>query len=270
MTPDESADAPRETGGRDGVESVADFPFTAGSRRLLIHCCYHKVGTRWMRGILEEIGQRFGLRFYKVIGPSNQALPPNTDILFDRQSRTDLAVLSDFRASHMIRDPRDVVVSGYHYHLWTKEEWVHQPKEAYGGFSYQAYLNSLDPEDGLIAEIERCAGLFRRMAAWNYHDPRFFEIRYESLVHDDGIFRALFRHYGFDSDAIAIAIAIAKAHGFESKTSRKLGDVVEGTALRSGVPGQWREYFTERIKDRFKSVAQQPLVDLGYETGSDW
>ena len=41
----------------------------------------------------------------------------------------------------MIRDPRDCVVSGYFYHLWTNEAWAHQPQDLFNGLSYQQHLN---------------------------------------------------------------------------------------------------------------------------------
>ena len=33
----------------------------------------------------------------------------------------------------MIRDPRDVIVSGYFYHQWTDEPWANEPRPELGG-----------------------------------------------------------------------------------------------------------------------------------------
>jgi hypothetical protein len=40
--------------------------------------------------------------------------------------------------------------------------------------------------------------------------------------------------------------------------------------FRKGQPGNWREHFTEANKARFKDLAGDLLVRLGYEQGEDW
>lgn len=65
--------------------------------------------------------------------------------------------LSDcsYRGLHLIRDPRDVILSGMHYHLRAPEKWLHDPEPDYGGLSYQEKLNSLDGDGRLFLEMER-------------------------------------------------------------------------------------------------------------------
>jgi len=40
--------------------------------------------------------------------------------------------------------------------------------------------------------------------------------------------------------------------------------------FRKGQPGNWKEYFTEDNKKRFKAVAGDLLIRLGYEKNNDW
>ena len=40
--------------------------------------------------------------------------------------------------------------------------------------------------------------------------------------------------------------------------------------LRKGVVGDWQNYFTSENKERFKSIAGELLVDLGYTKSLDW
>lgn len=42
-----------------------------------------------------------------------------------------------------VRDPRDVVVSGYFYHRTTKEPWVLQPRPEYRRKSYQEVCSAI-------------------------------------------------------------------------------------------------------------------------------
>jgi len=172
----------------------------------------------------------------------------------------------------MIRDPRDVVVSGYHYHLWTKERWAHLPQEKYGGQSYQQHLKGLSKDDGLLAEIERSAGtVIRDMAAWDYNRPEFLELRYETVLADeDSEFERAFRFYGFSDDAVAYALQVVVEQSFRTKTGRAVGETATNSHLRSGAPGQWREQFGPQHVERFKELAGESLVRLGYETDDGW
>ena len=59
-----------------------------------------------------------------------------------------------YRFIHAIRDPLEVVLSGYQYHLKTTERWANRPDRRYNGTSYRQYLNHLGLDDGLRAEVK--------------------------------------------------------------------------------------------------------------------
>lgn len=246
---------------------------------LLVHCCYHKAGTHWMKGILNRLCERHDMTLERIqhsdlFGEGYKSIRPELlehDVLLDGHSRIDLSELPRFRGSHMIRDPRDMTVSGYFYHLWAREKWLHVAKPKFGNRTYQQQLNSLNREDGLIQEVERFAGSFRQMADWNYNHPDMFELRYETLLIDDGtLYRQLFSHYGFNEAGIRAGLRIAEKSRFEARAKRNVGKVQEGSVMRSGKPGQWQEHFTPRVRDRFKELAGDVLVRLGYESDHNW
>ena len=239
-----------------------------GPPPLIVHSCYHKTGTHWLKKVLLSVKRKFGLPF-RVF---ENAEPVFTDgILFDGHSKLKLENVPDAIVSHLIRDPRDIVVSGYHYHLWTPERWVRKPNPALNGKSYQQYLNSVDRETGILAEITRCKELFDRMGSWPYGRTNVLELKYENLICDiEEGFRSLFRHYGFNECAVWQCVEIAIENSFLRKTNRGLGDVLEGTVTRSGMPGQWRECFSEEIKNHFRTVSGNLLQTLAYEQNDDW
>lgn len=251
------------------IRRLTRNPFAPGqSARLLLHCCHHKTGTAWSRAVLHAVAGHYGLRFEIVRGHRPH---PGTAVVLKNDSQIDVATLPDFLGSHMIRDPRDVVVSAYFYHLWTKEAWAHEPSPEYGGLSYQAYLCSLPREEGLLAEIRHSLPVIEQMARWDYTDPRFLELRYEDAIADETTtFTALFRHYGFNPDAVATSVGIARRFSFERLAGRRLGEASEGSHLRSGQPGQWREVFNDEHGALFKEVAGLALVAIGYETDNRW
>ena len=248
--------------------SPKESPF-CGQPQLIVHGAYHKMGTVWLMRVLERVAEHFGLTLQKSNSRSDQ-LDLQTDILFLNHSHLPLDTLGQFVGSHMIRDPRDVIVSGYFYHLWTEESWVHAPDARYNGQSYQQHLQSLDQHAGLLAEIERYAKYISDwcMLDWNYSDERFFEIRYEALVADESaVFQQLFSHYGFHDQAISVCLELAATQSFERVTKRKAGKVLPNSHLRSGKPGQWREVLAEDHVSAIERSMKPLLVHLGYWDG---
>jgi hypothetical protein len=172
----------------------------------------------------------------------------------------------------MIRDPRDVAVSAYHYHLWTKEEWVHLPIDRFGGRSYQEHLNSVDAEEGLGLEIQHtCVDPVYDMLTWDYGRDDFLELRYEDLVQDErALFASVFRHYGLTREATERALALVEQASFRNITGREIGEVGTQSHLRSGRPGEWREHFQPSHVALWKEHAPGSLVQLGYEPDEQW
>ena len=140
------------------------------------------------------------------------------------------------------------------------------PRDKLGGRTYQEHLRSLDSEDGLIFEMERSSHHnISVMIGWDYDDSRIFELKYEDLIADEeASFDQLFRHYGFREDAHRMALEAALSQSFKRVAKRKVGEVEEGSHMRSGAPGQWRDLFTSRHVDKFKKLFGDGLDDLGY------
>jgi hypothetical protein len=245
-------------------------PFTGGQGSTIVHVAHHRIGTVWFRNVLTVVARRFGLSFQRVEGES--ARPDGDVLLYPHARLFNRPRLEAFRGTHLIRDPRDVVVSAYHYHLWTHEKWVHIPSPEYGGISYQEYLRSLSPKDGIAAEIRRSAGLdLADMGAWDYSQPDFLELRYEDLVADEAYqFGRIFRHYGFSESAVERCVDLALRFSFQTTTGRSIGEVQEGSHRRSGKPGQWREVFTPDHKVLFRELNGDVLQRLGYVSGDNW
>ncbi len=248
---------------------VVESPFASGAGAArIVHVGYHRGGTTWFSNVLHAVAMHFGLPFQNC---AQEHLRRSTRVYLCNDGIIDLEPLDGLVGSHMIRDPRDLVVSGYFFHLWTDEPWAHRPRPEYGGRSYQQYLKSLDRDSGLAVEIERTGPSIRRMLAWNYADPRFLELRYEQVMADEqAAFHRIFRHYGFTESAVAAAVAIAGRHNFTSVSGRKVGQKSERSHLRSGQAGQWHEVLTAAHKARFKELYGDAVVTLGYERHNDW
>jgi len=262
---------------RSRMRRLTRSPFDADrGPAVLVHGAHHKVGTVWFQRVLSTVAGFYGLRFTEVPesdGAPGRAIIPGRDIdlvVYDRANdfRPQDFAGRDCRASHLIRDPRDIVVSGYHYHLRTAEAWVLEPQERYGGLSYQAFLHSVDEHDGLLAEIERCArSTLADMDRWTYSRPGILELRYEDAVRDEvATFSRLFRFYGFDDAAVAQGLRIVD--GFSRRGGSPAGDT--DPHVRSGQPGEWRRVFGGDHVDLFKELTGDLVVRLGYEEEPNW
>lgn len=238
-------------------------------KKLIVHCCYHKVGTAWFIRVLRAISRHYGLRFQRCI---QSELNRDTDIFMEYMSRIDETKLPQYVGSHMIRDPRDIIVSAYFYHLWTEEKWAHIPRHSLNNLTYQEYLNSLDSDVGLLAEMEGTSKeVIDEMSQWNYNNPNFFEFKYEEIINDEeAIFYKIFEFYKFSPKAINNCLKIAEQFSFKNQAKRKKGVVKQKSHLRSGRPEQWKELFKPHHKQRFKELFGDVLIDLGYETNNDW
>jgi hypothetical protein len=190
-----------------------------------------------------------------------------------------------FRASRFLRDPRDLVVSAYHYHLWTREAWCTTPhfswapltddpvfrREIEGdpgrlprGVSFQDYLRSLGYEQGMILEMLWRRSHFRVMRDWPAL-PEVLTIRYEDLVGSEAAaFTAILRHYGFGDEDAARGGAIAEAHSLKHKRR----GVERHT--RNGAPRQWAAAFTPRLARVFEEHFGDVLRATGYERDASW
>jgi hypothetical protein len=197
--------------------------------------------------ILRSVTENYDMSL-EIVGPNISDLTSEA-FIFNNANRFDRSRFEGrtLRGSHIVRDPRDLVISAYHYHLRTTEPWALRPQERWGGTSYQEHLRSFNEHDGLLTEIARCANSeLKSMREWDYTQPEFLELRYEDVIRDEeASFARLFRHYGFREK--------------ECETS-----------VRSGQPGEWPEAFKPEHVQRFKDLTGDLVVRLGYETNTDW
>jgi len=162
------------------------------------------------------------------------------------------------------RDPRDMLVS--HVFYATDLYAGHGMNLYYAQMeSMEARLNAAiegvtDPKFYLSNVRER----YNSSLGW-INQPDIFCLRFEDLILERDVSLARLLGYlevrGFD---LVVpheqAIDTLKA-GIAPKKS--------GT-FRKGQPGNWHEHFTDANKTRFKEIAGDLLIRLGYEDGDDW
>jgi hypothetical protein len=248
--------------------------------------------TVFVKRIFLDLHQQLGWyhRSYRI-KELNEVIPEIWKIKKDKllivSSRFgDLQQLPDhYRGSHIVRDPRDLLVSGYKYHKWCGEEWATVPlstvmhnylklhqldiKKDISGFSYKDLLNYLDQDTGLLVELNWRKTSFGRMLDWDYDNPSILEMNYEKVFgNEKESFYKLFKHYGLDSTAIDLGLQLVNKYSFENQM--KLGHTGEKRHLSKGSNGQWKEYFSPALKNIFKERYQGLILKLGYEKDDNW
>ncbi len=247
------------------------------SRPQLVHCSYHKCLTKYFHKVASTVFNRVlvagaGYRHFnsrldaflaevgdlRLASLNNHALDP------DR--------LGDVRISRFVRDPRDLVVSGYFYHQNGSERWTtvegptdrdwevvngHVP-DGVGSRSYAAFLREATVEEGLIAEIQFRAHHFASMRAWPEDDPRIRVYRYEDVLgHEREVFADILGFYGLASPVRVLGSVLADRFS-ASRAQRRTGHI------RDPQPQQWREHFTPRVHRYFEEHAGDLLARHGY------
>lgn len=217
------------------------------------------------------------------------------------------ALGQDFRGFHVIRDPRDICVSGYFSHLKTHfvEGW---PQLA----EYRKELQKLDFHEGLLREFEYSDFWLQHISDWDYNHPNIIDVKMEDLTEKPyerwleifefmGLIDPSEKEYASQpSFAYKIKGKINRALKYqnipeslrmnrtglklesvryltEEKYSfkklsggRKSGEENTNSHYRKGKRGDWKNHFSDTHKQIFKEKYGDLLIKLGYEADFDW
>jgi Sulfotransferase domain len=283
---------------------------------LLCFFGHHKCGTQWIQGILREIGQELGLKYNFASEPSQfkqnlQAFlaSQKTDIFsFTNSEYEYVKNLSDFRGFHVVRDPRDIAISGYFSHLYSHP--TEQATEHAARIQEQRdKLQALSKDEGLLQEIEFESDVFNAMYSWNYSQENVLEVKMEDLMANAyNVFMEIFRFLGVVGPSrpqfterwghvLSLTLSrlqevtlhktivhlplrtlpserilgIVYEHDFKKKTrGRKPGEEDAKSHYRKGIPGDWKNHFKQEHIDLFKSKYNDLLIKLEYEKDENW
>lgn len=242
------------------------------------HAGYHKCLTMYSRGVYERacsLPMLFGRSFRHFFHRSDA---------FYRECAThtiasvsghaiDLDRFEDIRVVRVVRDPRDLLVSGYFYHKrgaehWTglvdptDIDWMMVNGTVPGGLvadqSFTGYLQSVSMEEGLLAELEFRRRHFESMMAWPDEDERIRLVRYEDVIGNEAaVFRDILSF--FDLPWLSRQLGLVYARRF--RAAKRIG---KSEHIRDVTSGQWRKYFTPALRERFDAECAELLAKLGY------
>lgn len=277
---------------------------------LLAYFGHHKCATKYILAILKRICGDCGLKLMTVssfeqvgenLQPSISESSP--DVLAHLNAHWQHAAqLVNVRGFHVIRDPRDILVSAYFSHLHSHETRGWSELEA-----HRNVLRKLDKDQGLMAEMDFSTPVFRAMSEWKYGEANILEVRFERLTSDPyQTFLRVFEHLGLLSNdtgpmqrlSFQIKAAINQAYRFgtgqipfrwpvrrvpaervlkrvhQNRFSKRAGGRAIGEEdvshhFRKGVPGDWKNHFSPEHVREFNRRHRDLLEMTGYDRPTD-
>jgi hypothetical protein len=241
----------------------------------IVVATHHKTGTVWMDGVFKAIADDLGVRYINFRNEHGRLkeLVQSPFVLFcydsDFGDYAPLLDRKDVRTVHLIRDPRDVVISAMHYHKAAREGWLHEPIPGYDNLTYQRALQQLPTRFAqYIFEMENSsASTLRDMASWRYGRANCFEARYEALRQDSELayWHKITDFLGLD----AAEQTLADRRFWQNSLFGGLS-LLGNRHVRSGAVAQWQREFTPALGDAFLERFPGLLQSLRYETSDAW
>lgn len=276
---------------------------------------HHKAATSWVVKIISDLAFLNGFTFETInnAGEFDEALAKRLRngttpfLAFRNADPAYLPRIGPLRGFHIVRDPRDIVLSSYFSHL-NSHPTSNWPELA----THQQQLRKLDIDRGLLADMDFCVEMhtqgfpvrpFACMRDWDYGRQDILEMKYEDVIvapHE-----TLLEIFGFlgvlRPDEIGMRtlaahlLRILRARSFlgrrrtpvslpswnvlstvyDNRFAKKAGGRTRGqedenSHYRKGVAGDWKNHFKPYHKAHFKGLFGDLPVRLGYENTGDW
>jgi hypothetical protein len=184
---------------------------------------HHKCATGWISGIVREIC--FHLGGHLRIVPSARHIRPRSSLgAFVEEEGVDVLAytnaaieharaLPPHRGFHVVRDPRDVLVSAYFSHRYSHPAGQWPALQA-----HREKLKSLSKKEGLFREMEFSRGVFEQMQRWDYEQEHVLEVKLEELsAHPRERFMEIARFLGLLDEK-----EVSKAAGWKGAVQMRL------------------------------------------------
>ena len=247
--------------------------------RLLAYFGHHRCASSWVKSILTDVCAELNLVPHTHnVGRLRDDLLPTLEanhvgfVFCTNASRALAKAIAFDRGFHVVRDPRDVVVSSY---------FSHRNSHRLGGWLTEEYrddLKRLSEEEGILLEMAQRVHQFRSMIEWDYQDPAVLELRMEDMIAEPyREFSRVGEFLGIVGEATAPGTLrpsrlaeILEKHSFQAKAGRQPGEEDVNSHYRKGVHGDWANHFTPAHRQYFKNHYNDLLLKLGYEENPDW
>jgi hypothetical protein len=234
----------------------------------IFHVTHWKSGSQWVSSVLKfAAGERLVHPDAGVGGPLGGRFLPGKIYSPVYATRAQFqAVVPDDAAQRtfvVIRDPRDTLISWYFSLMFSHgsaEPTVQESRDE---------LRGLNKTDGLALMIgKHLQEVARIQRDWITSGARIF--RYEELAADEQeTFKQIFEFCQLPTTAPRRRWIVFR-HSFKVLTWSRPGRENPKSHLRKGVPGDWKNHFSNDLKKLFKAQYGETLALAGYEKDDSW
>jgi sulfotransferase family protein len=233
----------------------------------VLHITHKKAGSQWIYRIFKDSCKDLYVppqgEFSHLLQTPIQPGRVYPTVYATRQQLHEISFPCPVRRFIVIRDLRDVMVSMY-FSLK-----ISHPL-GFGVDLHREVLNTMELDEGMLYTLKKSAFNADIIRSWvPGKDPI---IRYEDMLENDEaiLTQVLIEHCGLPIERAKLVEAI-RANRFEKLAGGRQRGQEDVTAHeRKGIVGDWRNYFSKRIKDEFKRLYGDVLISSGYERDNNW
>lgn len=234
-----------------------------------------KSGTTWMLKLIASLPGYNGVgNFDRQIKKYRTVLPGDVVHGHDWYTPELAQILTQegIRVILMLRDPRDQLISRmFHVKRSTQHAWHERMKPMSND---EALMQCIIGGKGLPSTDT----MIRLAQTWIDNEADILCVRYEDMLAEPvQNFRKVLSYLGIEN-AHYLAEVIVERNRFERlsvgrriwQSGRKPGEAKHDSHFRKGIAGDWKNHLNADHIERFKEIAGQQLIDLGYEKDFEW
>ncbi len=237
---------------------------------------YPRSGNTWMRFMLASALKTTGEVNFSNIEEFIPDLYSNSNISLSKIVRPRIIKSHEKynpgypKVIYMYRDVRDVLMSFFYY-----------LNKIGNDFIFDDYFEKFLTKDLVSTRCDFNIGTwYENLTSWFEHKDEIVLVKYEDILEHpvDGICN-IFNGLNLEYDKNIIKSIVDK-HTFSKMQSKEESEKDKDIAylknsekslfIRKGKSGEWKEYLTDRHKDRIKELYGEILIELGYEQDTNW
>lgn len=235
----------------------------------LIHVTHWKAGSQWIRKILQDclperiVTPAIGSRHFVGAPILDGRVYPT--VYITREQFDNAYLPADWVRFVVIRDLRDTLVSAYFSLRYSHSSITPFINET------RSVLSAMNIEDGMMYLMDQwLPDSVKIQRSWMEAGERL--LHFEDLISGNALEafeEILIQKAGFPITNEHLRNVLLK-NSFENLAGRKPGQEDVNQHMRKGIPGDWHNYFTPRLKDEFIKRHGDLLIATNYERNLDW